>query len=74
MGDSGASRNPVLRLRHFNVFWTPAFAGVTLFGLGRYEPRKGIFTINGHGGGLSPPQGMKMGNTFTADCPLPTAD
>jgi hypothetical protein len=27
------------------MFWTPAFAGVTLFRLDRYESRKGIFTI-----------------------------
>jgi hypothetical protein len=49
-------------------FWTPAFAGVTLFRLDRYELRKGIFTMNGYGIDAAP------GDENRPDvyCPLPT--
>jgi hypothetical protein len=51
--------------------YPPAFAGVTLFRLDRYEFRKGIFAINGHGAADADPG---YGNGPDIYCPLPTAD
>jgi hypothetical protein len=53
------------------MFWTPAFAGVTIFRLDRYKFRKGIFMVNDHGTAGANPGNEKRPDVY---CPLPTAD